>query len=99
MAAPLRVLIVEDSENDADLLLLEIRRGGYEPTCRRVTEAAGMKAALAGAFYACANAPGTAAAQAPLAANRDPLDTAANSKPRVCAISPEWCLPMLYCGP
>ena len=30
-ATPLRVLLVEDSENDALLLLWELRRGGYEP--------------------------------------------------------------------
>ncbi len=36
MAVPLRVLIFEDSADDAELLLLELRRGGYEPTYRRV---------------------------------------------------------------
>lgn len=36
MGAPLRVLIVEDSEDDATLLLRELRRGGYEPTYKRV---------------------------------------------------------------
>ena len=41
MAKPLRVLIVEDSENDALLLLRELRRSGYEPVYDRVyTEAA-----------------------------------------------------------
>ncbi len=49
MGTPLRVLFVEDSEDDAELLLLEIRRGGYEPSCRRVADAAGLKAALAAA--------------------------------------------------
>ena len=33
---PLRVLVVEDSEDDALLLLRELRRGGYEPVHRRV---------------------------------------------------------------
>ncbi|CAN5696438.1 hypothetical protein BH24ACT20_BH24ACT20_17910 [soil metagenome] len=33
---PLRVLLIEDSENDAMLLLRELRRGGYQPFCRRV---------------------------------------------------------------
>jgi signal transduction histidine kinase len=47
MAAPLRVLLVEDSEDDAQLLLVEMRRGGYEPTWQRVAQAAAMKAALA----------------------------------------------------
>jgi len=32
----LRVLLVEDSENDAMLLLRELRRGGYKPLPQRV---------------------------------------------------------------
>jgi hypothetical protein len=32
----LRVLLVEDSENDAMLLLRELRRGRYQPLSRRV---------------------------------------------------------------
>ncbi len=47
MGVPLRVLLVEDSENDALLLLRELRRGGYDPVSRRVETAAGMEAALA----------------------------------------------------
>ena len=35
-AQTLRVLLVEDSENDAMLLLRELRRGGYEPLHERV---------------------------------------------------------------
>ncbi|MBI3995195.1 MAG: EAL domain-containing protein [Nitrospirae bacterium] len=46
MPKPLRVLIVEDSENDADLLLRELRRGGYEPTHERVDTAEAMNASL-----------------------------------------------------
>jgi DNA-binding NtrC family response regulator len=44
---PLRVLIVEDSENDALLLLRELRRGGYEPHYERVETAEAMEKALA----------------------------------------------------
>ncbi len=33
---PLHVLIVEDSEDDALLLLRELRRGGYQVTSQRV---------------------------------------------------------------
>ena len=44
---PLRVLIVEDSEQDARLLVRELRRGGYAPTVERVQTAADMRAALA----------------------------------------------------
>ena len=36
MARSLRVLIVEDSEDDAALLLRELRKGGYEPIYRQV---------------------------------------------------------------
>jgi two-component system, cell cycle sensor histidine kinase and response regulator CckA len=46
MTTPLRVLIVEDSEDDMALLLRELRRGGYGPTFERVDTAAGMTAAL-----------------------------------------------------
>ena len=46
MGAPLRVLLVEDSENDALLLLRELKRGGYEPSSMRVDNAVEMEAAL-----------------------------------------------------
>ena len=46
MSTPLRVLIVEDSEDDAALLVRELRRGGYDPSFLRVDTAGGMKAAL-----------------------------------------------------
>ncbi len=46
MPIPLRVLIVEDSEDDAVLLSRELRRGGYELTYERVDTAAAMIAAL-----------------------------------------------------
>ncbi len=44
---PLRVLIVEDSENDALLLLRELRRGGTEPEYERVETREAMQRALA----------------------------------------------------
>ena len=31
MGIPIRVLIVEDSEDDADLVVRELQRGGYDP--------------------------------------------------------------------
>ncbi|MFI5399198.1 MAG: PAS domain S-box protein [Candidatus Binatia bacterium] len=43
---PLRVLLVEDSEADAELLLAELRRGGYQPTWERVDTASALTAAL-----------------------------------------------------
>ncbi|MGB2988973.1 MAG: response regulator, partial [Candidatus Zixiibacteriota bacterium] len=46
MSKPLRVLIVEDSEDDAALLERELRRGGYEPTTKRVETAKAMSAEL-----------------------------------------------------
>lgn len=46
MSIPLRVLIVEDSEDDTLLLLRELRRGGYDLDHKRVDTAASMQAAL-----------------------------------------------------
>jgi PAS domain S-box-containing protein len=46
MAEQLRVLLVEDSEDDAELLLRELRRAGYEPSHERVWTAAGIETAL-----------------------------------------------------
>ncbi len=43
---PLKTLIVEDYENDALLLELELQRAGYAPACQRVETAAAMSAAL-----------------------------------------------------
>ena len=40
------MLLVEDSENDALLLLRELRRGGYEPLCERVSSREEMERAL-----------------------------------------------------
>jgi two-component system, cell cycle sensor histidine kinase and response regulator CckA len=42
----LRVLIVEDSQEDAELIVLELKRGGYDPEYLRVDEADAMRAAL-----------------------------------------------------
>ncbi len=46
MTKPLRVLIVEDSEDDTLLLLRELRRGGYEPVSERIETPESMKAVL-----------------------------------------------------
>lgn len=46
MNKPLRVLIVEDSADDAELLLLELRCGGYDPTFERVDTPEAMTTAL-----------------------------------------------------
>ena len=46
MRVPLRVLIAEDSEDDARLLLRELQRAGYEPTSERVDTPAAMASAL-----------------------------------------------------
>src|SRR2546425_11987146 len=47
MSRPLRILIVEDSEVDPQLLLHQLRRGGYDPMHERVVTAATMEQALA----------------------------------------------------
>jgi PAS domain S-box-containing protein len=46
MTTPLRILIVEDSEDDAALLLRELRHSGYDPMFERVDTPAAMKDAL-----------------------------------------------------
>ncbi len=46
MSTPLRVLIVEDAEDDTLLVLRELRRGGYEPTFERVDTPEAINAAL-----------------------------------------------------
>ncbi|MDT8384329.1 MAG: EAL domain-containing protein [Gammaproteobacteria bacterium] len=42
----LRVLLVEDSEDDAALTLRQLKKGGYEPAYKRVDTAEDMRAAL-----------------------------------------------------
>ncbi len=47
MNKPLKILIIEDSENDADLLRLHLKRGGYDLKYRRVDTAGELTEALA----------------------------------------------------
>src|SRR5829696_7344631 len=51
MGVDLKVLIVEDSEDDALLLLRMLRKGGYDPTWERVDTPQDMEAALDGASW------------------------------------------------
>ncbi len=46
MSQPLRVLLIEDSEDDAVLILHTLRRGGYVPEAQRVDNAQALRAAL-----------------------------------------------------
>jgi PAS domain S-box-containing protein len=46
MGVPLRVLIVEDSADDAALLLRHLKRGGFEPVWERVDTPDGLRTAL-----------------------------------------------------
>ncbi len=43
---PIRVLIIEDSEDDVLLVIRELRKGGYDPVYEQVETAAAMKQAL-----------------------------------------------------
>jgi hypothetical protein len=43
---PLRLLMVEDSEDDAELILRELHRGGLDVSHRRVETAGAMRDAL-----------------------------------------------------
>jgi CheY-like chemotaxis protein len=47
MPRPLRVLIVEDSPDDAELIISSLQQGGLEPACERVETAEGLRVALA----------------------------------------------------
>ena len=46
MDTPLRVLIIEDSEEDTLLIMHELKRGGYDPKYERVETAGAMNDAL-----------------------------------------------------
>src|SRR5262245_33736803 len=46
MGTPLRLLIVEDSDDDARLLVREVRHGGFDPQWERVDSAAALGEAL-----------------------------------------------------
>ena len=43
---PLRLLLVEDSEHDAELLIAHLRRGGFDPQHERIDSAEALNAAL-----------------------------------------------------
>jgi PAS domain S-box-containing protein len=47
MRRPLRILAIEDSEDDVVLLTRELRNGGYEPELERVDTADAMKSSIA----------------------------------------------------
>jgi PAS domain S-box-containing protein len=46
MSRPLRLLLIQDSGGDADLLVRELRRAGYEPAAARVDTIAALEQAL-----------------------------------------------------
>ena len=46
MNRPLQVLLIEDSEDDAVLLEIELQRAGYAPACHRVETPEALSAAL-----------------------------------------------------
>ncbi len=48
MRVPLRLLLIEDSEDDAELICLELERGGFELDWRRVETEETFRAALDG---------------------------------------------------
>src|SRR5213594_2135510 len=51
MTTPLRVLIVEDSDRDAEVLVHELRRSGYDVMFQRVQTADAMRLALGEAAW------------------------------------------------
>src|SRR5262245_814435 len=46
MKIPLKVLIVEDSKDDAELLIHALRQAGYDPTAAQVQSAQAMRTQL-----------------------------------------------------
>ena len=46
MGKPLKVLMVEDSADDAKLIVREVRKGGYDPDVTQVQTAEAMRKAL-----------------------------------------------------
>lgn len=48
---PLRVLLVEDSKDDADLILFELNEGGFDTVCERVETETAMRAAMTGGSW------------------------------------------------
>ena len=46
MSEPLRVLFVDDSEEDVFFLLRELKKGGFEPNFKRVDDASSLRALL-----------------------------------------------------
>ena len=46
MSKAIKVLVVEDSDDDAKLAMRMLRQGGFDPTWRRVQEAEALKAAM-----------------------------------------------------
>lgn len=50
MTRTLRLLLVEDNENDAELLLRELRKAGFDPQARRVETRAALEQALQGSW-------------------------------------------------
>ena len=46
MSTPIRLLVVEDSEDDARLAMLMLRRGGFDPSFRRVQDLDSLRDAL-----------------------------------------------------
>jgi two-component system, NarL family, sensor histidine kinase UhpB len=51
MLKPLRILLIQNSDDDARLLLSEIRNGGYEPVYKQIETAAATKQALESEFW------------------------------------------------
>jgi signal transduction histidine kinase len=47
MTKPLQVLLIEDSEDDAAIVEVELQRAGYTPVCQRVETREALSAALA----------------------------------------------------
>ncbi|MFV1982615.1 MAG: EAL domain-containing protein [Thiohalomonadales bacterium] len=79
MSIPLRLLIVDDSENDALLLVRELKKGGYDVVYDRVDNSDDMRHAIAGSSWDIIitdhNMPGFDSTQALKIATNSNMDT------------------------
>jgi len=46
MGIPLKVLLIEDSEDDSELVIRQIRKGGYDPQYLRIDSEPALRKAL-----------------------------------------------------
>jgi len=91
---PLRVLIIEDSEFDARILVSTLKQGGYQPTFQRVETAETLRATLANESWDIIlsdyNMPSFRAPEALKIVQDSGLDLPLSSSPEALAKTSQW---------